>query len=221
MPTLSVKDVYYDYVQKFGVTHALQGVTTEFISGKLYALTGRSGSGKTTLLSLIASFDKPSRGDILLDGKSIFDNSGSEYRLENIGMIFQSYNLIGHLTAEENVMLAMGKDDGKGKARREKARELLSRMGLETECFKKRPLTLSGGQQQRVAIARALASNAPIILADEPTGNLDNENSRNIISLLKSLAHDDDRCVIVVTHSEDIAREADVRLTMSDGRFEN
>ena len=172
-------------------------------------------------MSLIASFDKPNSGDILLDGKSIFDNSGSKYRFENIGMIFQSYNLIGHLTAEENVMLVMDKNDGNGKVRREKARELLSRMGLETECFKKRPLTLSGGQQQRVAIARALASNAPIILADEPTGNLDNENSRNIISLLKSLAHDEDRCVIVVTHSEDIAREADVRLTMSDGRFED
>ncbi len=216
MRTLSCKNVAYDYKQKSGITSALRDVSAEFHTGTMYALMGRSGSGKTTLLSLLAGFDRPKSGDILLDGKSIFEITPSEYRKENIGIVFQSYNLIGHLTAEENVCLTIGSSVNK-KERTKYARALLEKVGLSAECFKKYPLMLSGGEQQRVAVARAVASGAPFLLADEPTGNLDNENSRNIIRLLKNLAHGDGKCVIVVTHSDEVADEADEHLTMSDG----
>ncbi len=216
MRTLLCKNVSYDYVQKSGITSALRDVSAEFHTGTMYSLTGRSGSGKTTLLSILAGFDRPKSGEILLDGQSIAEMSPSEYRRENIGIVFQSYNLIGHLTAEENVCLTIGSSVNK-KERTQYARTLLAKVGLSEECFKKYPLMLSGGEQQRVAVARAVASGAPFLLADEPTGNLDNENSRNIISLLKNLAHDEEKCVIVVTHSDEVAVEADVHLTMADG----
>ena len=219
MITLTLKNVVYDYVSKAGITHALKGVSAEFISGKLYAITGRSGSGKTTLLSLLAAFDRPKSGDILLNGVSILTYNSVDYRRENIGMIFQSYNLIGHLTALENVMLAseICKTKRKKSEQKQLAMHVLRQVGLWVEHIKKRPLTLSGGEQQRVAIPRAIASDSPIILADEPTGNLDNENSENILNLLKCLAHENNKCVILVTHSEEIAQQADIRIHMSDG----
>ncbi len=217
MALLEIKDVSYDYELRSGKVHALKNVTAEFDAGKMYAVTGRSGSGKTTLLSLIAAFDVPLSGEILYNGVSISSEKPSVYRRKNIGMIFQSYNLIQHLTALENVMLSLEITHSDPKNRKNTAREILRRVGIKDELFGKRPLTLSGGEQQRVAIARAIAADSQIILADEPTGNLDNENSENIIGLLKSLAHERDKCVIVVTHSEDIAAEADLGYHMSNG----
>ena len=210
MMLLQLCDLHYDYASKSGVTHALRGVNAAFKPGILYALTGRSGCGKTTLLSLIAAFDRPLRGDILLDGKSIFSQSPSQYRRENVSMIFQAYQLIPHLTALEN---------GASMQTGEFSAQLLTQLGLGTALEKKFPRQLSGGEQQRIAIARALAADTPIILADEPTGNLDNENSENIISLLYDAAHEKGKCVIVVTHAEEVAARADARLHMADGKL--
>jgi putative ABC transport system ATP-binding protein len=221
MTLLQLRDVHYDYTSSSGVTHALRGVDAEFLPGRFYALTGRSGCGKTTLLSLIAAFDRPLRGDILLDGVSIFASSATLYRRENIGMIFQSYQLIPHLTALENVMLAfdIARVSLPLTQKKAAARQFLAQVGLGSAHEKKFPRQLSGGEQQRVAIARTLAADTPIFLADEPTGNLDNENSENIVSLLRAAAHERGKCVIVVTHAEEIAAGADVRLQMADGKL--
>ena len=216
MSVLEVQNVCYDYVGRSGVTHALKGVSGVFESGRLYALTGRSGSGKSTLLSLLAGFDRPKEGKITLDGQDISSIKPSLYRKENVGIVFQSYNLIPHLTAVENVLMGFGDTKERSAA---KAQEYLRAVGLDETHFKKKPAQLSGGEQQRVAIARALASDARIILADEPTGNLDNENSSMVVDLLKDLAHRLEKCVIMVTHSEEIASESDVRYHMSDGKL--
>ena len=215
MSVLEVQNVCYDYVGRSGVTHALKGVSGVFESGRLYALTGRSGSGKSTLLSLLAGFDRPKEGKITLDGQDISTIKPSLYRKENVGIVFQSYNLIPHLTAVENVILGVS---GKGGSS-ETAKDHLRAVGLDESHFKKKPAQLSGGEQQRVAIARALASNASILLADEPTGNLDNENSQKVVALLKDLAHLLGKCVIMVTHSEELANQADARYHMSDGKI--
>ncbi|MBQ2733844.1 MAG: ABC transporter ATP-binding protein [Clostridia bacterium] len=218
MAVIEIKDVHYEYKLPSGSCYALRGVSAAFEVGKLYAITGRSGSGKTTLLSLIAGFDKPKNGTIEYNGEVINEKKIADFRKNRMGIIFQSYNLIPHLTAIENVKLSMSiRGDSKNKDAR--AREALSAVGLEEKLFKKFPATLSGGEQQRVAIARAMVSSPKLILADEPTGNLDNENSEIIIKLLKQAAHESGACVIVVTHSEEIAAEADHALKMSDGRF--
>lgn len=217
MSILKICNLSYEYRHKTVVTHALNNVNAEFQSGKLYALTGRSGSGKTTLISLIAAFDKPKNGDILFDEQSIFKIDSAKYRRENIGMVFQSYNLIQHLTALENVLISYDRNKKVSKSKKKSAKELMLQVGLDERLFNKLPQNMSGGEQQRVAIARALASNVPVILADEPTGNLDNDNSANIILLLKELAHKNNKCVIVVTHSSEIANEADIRYHLSDG----
>lgn len=218
MSLIQVNNLTYDYVLRSGTTHALRGINVEFEEGKLYAITGRSGSGKTTLLSLLAAFDDPKSGSIFYDGKDVQTLRLTDYRFESVGVIFQSYNLIPHLTALENVRLPLDmKTKLKKNVRNQIATDALYSVGLREEHFKKMPLTLSGGEQQRVAIARTLASGPKVLLADEPTGNLDNENSRNIIDLLKKLAHVEGKCVILVTHATEIAEEADVEYRMSDG----
>ena len=210
---IELSNVTYDYTSKAGKVHALRGVSVKFEPGKMYAITGRSGSGKTTLLSLIAGLDSPLNGTITVNGTDISGVDRDKYRRENIGMVFQAYYLLPQLTVAENIMLSSEIT----KQAKPDVGMLLEIVGLSAFHGKKRANQLSGGEQQRVAIARALATEPPIILADEPTGNLDNENSKNIISLLKSMAHERQKCVIVVTHSEEIAAEADVRYVMSDG----
>lgn len=210
---IELSNVTYDYTSKAGKVHALRGVSVEFEPGKMYAITGRSGSGKTTLLSLIAGLDSPLNGTITVNGTDISGVDRDKYRRENIGMVFQAYYLLPQLTVAENIMLSSEIT----KQAKPDVGMLLEIVGLSAFHGKKRANQLSGGEQQRVAIARAIATEPPIILADEPTGNLDNENSKNIISLLKSMAHERQKCVIVVTHSEEIAAEADVRYVMSDG----
>ncbi len=210
---IELSNVTYDYASKAGKVHALRGVSVKFEPGKMYAITGRSGSGKTTLLSLIAGLDSPLNGTITVNGTDISGVDRDKYRRENIGMVFQAYYLLPQLTVAENIMLSSEIT----KQAKPDVGMLLEIVGLSAFHGKKRANQLSGGEQQRVAIARAIATEPPIILADEPTGNLDNENSKNIISLLKSMAHERQKCVIVVTHSEEIAAEADVRYVMSDG----
>ncbi|MBO4216717.1 MAG: ABC transporter ATP-binding protein [Clostridia bacterium] len=216
MSILKVENLSYDYVTKAGLVHAVKEATAEFEEGKMYAIVGRSGSGKSTLISLLAGLDEPKTGEIYINGEPLSQMDRDKFRRENVGMIFQSYYLLPQLTARENVELSLElakKTENKKKL----ANELLEQVGLTEFHGKKRAVQLSGGEQQRVAIARAIAPNPPIILADEPTGNLDNANSDNIVKILKELAHENNKCVIVITHASEVAAEADVVYKMNDG----
>lgn len=196
---------------------ALTNVNAVFSTGTLSAIIGPSGSGKTTLLSLLAALDRPSTGRILLDGQDIVEINADRYRRERVAVIFQSFQLFPLLTALENAACPMELRGIKHTEASTQAERLLRTVGITAEQQARYPTRLSGGEQQRVAIARALASGAQLLLADEPTGNLDEENSRSIVSLLRSLAHNADRCVIVVTHDLAIARGADAAYELRDG----
>jgi ABC-type lipoprotein export system ATPase subunit len=186
----------------------------------MIAIRGSSESGKTTLLNLIGAFDKPSSGSIVVDGEDVSHVHGGnevKYRLKKVGFVFQSYYLIPNMTALENVMLPMELSGVKAKGREIRARELLQRVGIDPNRQARRPARLSGGEQQRVAIARALANDPPIILADEPTGNLDSKTGKKIVELLNSLKQEG-KTIIIATHSTDVAAKAD--LEMLDGKIE-
>ncbi len=206
MPTLELKNVSYAYEKGKAV---LQNVSAELETGKMYAILGPSGSGKTTLLSLLGGLDTPTQGSILFDSEDITAKGLEHHRRNHISLIFQSYNLIDYMTPVENVRLTAKLD----------AAPILERLGLEQDEITRNVLKLSGGQQQRVAIARALASNAPIILADEPTGNLDADTADEITAILKESAHAFGKCVVVVTHSADVAKQADVMLEIKRGHL--
>ena len=206
MAILELKNLTYSYDKKRKV---LKGINAQMEAGKLYAILGPSGCGKTTLLSLLGGLDSPTSGSILFEGKDIAQVGLAGHRKKNVSFIFQSYNLIDYMTPQENVRLTSKKP----------ALPFLERLGLTREESKRNVLKLSGGQQQRVAIARALASEAPVILADEPTGNLDEETAAEIIELLKRTAYELGKCVIVVTHSKQLAREADEVLKMKEGKL--
>ncbi|MEY8391115.1 ABC transporter ATP-binding protein [Lachnospiraceae bacterium] len=193
---IEVKDVSYTYS---GNRNVLEHVTLNFQKGKLYAILGASGCGKTTLLSLIGGLDNPTEGNILCEGKDIREYGLSKHRQEQAAFIFQGYNLIEYMTVKENVELTA----------KLSPEESLTKVNLGKEFWNRNVLKLSGGQQQRVAIARAIASDKPILLADEPTGNLDEESAREIVELLKKSAHEEGRCVIMVTHSSELAEHAD------------
>lgn len=193
---IQVQDVSYTYS---GRSKVLEHVNFTFEKGKLYVILGPSGCGKTTLLSLLGGLDNPTEGKILYDGTDIKEYGLDKHRQEQAAFIFQGYNLIEYMTVMENVELT-------AKLSPEKA---LGKVNLGEELWNRNVLKLSGGQQQRVAIARALASDKPILLADEPTGNLDEESARDIVELLQKSAHTDGRCVIMVTHSSEMAWYAD------------
>jgi ABC-type lipoprotein export system ATPase subunit len=200
---------------------AVDGVTIGFPRAKMIALRGSSGSGKTTLLNLIGALDRPSAGTIVVDGVDISKAHGSsevKYRLQKVGFVFQSYCLIPNLSALENAMMPIELLNPKDKERVEKAQKLLERVGIDKTRQVRRPAKLSGGEQQRVAIARALANDPPIILADEPTGNLDSKNGKRIVELLRSLTKDG-KTVLIATHDADIAASADVKIEMVDGKI--
>ncbi len=216
MSTLKLIGVSYDYTTKAGKVHALKEATATFEKGVVYAIVGRSGSGKSTLMSLMAGLDVPKDGEIFYEEKNLASLDRDRFRCEHIGMIFQSYYLLPQLTAVENVELSLELAKYKGD-HRARAEEMLSMVGIKKEQFKKRSNQFSGGEQQRIAIARAIAHDPEIILADEPTGNLDNENSGNIVSILLSLAHEYGKCVIVITHASEVAEKADIVLKMDDG----
>ena len=187
----------------------LNGINYQFEKGKFYAIVGSSGAGKSTLLGLLAGLDTPTGGQILFDDEDIAEQGYSHHRKHNISLVFQNYNLIDYLTPLENLKLVNSKATN----------ETLHTMGLDDDHIHRNVMKLSGGQQQRVAIGRALVSHAPIILADEPTGNLDETTAADIIDILRRAAHENDKCVIVVTHSKQLAKEADVVLTLKDKKL--
>ena len=200
---------------------AVDGVTIGFQRGKMIAIRGSSGSGKTTLLNLIGALDRPSAGSIIVDGVDISKMRGNaevKYRLQKVGFVFQSYCLIPNLSALENAMMPIELLNPNDKQRVEKAQKLLERVGIDQTRQVRRPAKLSGGEQQRVAIARALANDPPIILADEPTGNLDSKNGKRIVELLRSLTKDG-KTVLIATHDADVAASADIKIEMVDGKI--
>lgn len=212
MSILKMEDVCYRY-EKSG-SNVLEHINYEFDAGKIYAIVGKSGAGKTTLLSLLSSLASPTQGKILMEEKDIAKIDKYRFRSSCIGVVFQSFNLLPHLTAEENVLLSMNISGKRYEKKRQIAREFLSKVGLNEEEMQRRVLKLSGGQQQRVAIARAISYEPQILLADEPTGNLDGETQEEIMGIFHQLAQEG-KCVILVTHSPDVAREADVVFELS------
>ena len=212
MAVLEIENVSFAYDRH---TPVLRNLNLRMSAGKCYAIIGRSGAGKTTLLSLMSGLLKPVRGRILFEGHDISRVNQFVYRSRDVGVVFQSYNLLPKLTAEENVILSM--DIAKTRIRKKKARAqaLLKTVGLRDDEIRRRVLLLSGGQQQRVAIARAISFDAKAILADEPTGNLDVVTSNEIMNLLKRLAWEQQKCVVVVTHSPMVAEMADEVIDLS------
>ena len=210
MSILEVRGLQYSYENKKRV---LRGINAQMEQGKMYAILGPSGCGKTTLLSLLGGLDSPSSGQILYQGEDIAKTGLANHRRSHVAFIFQSYNLIDYLTPVENVALTA----------KHPPLPILEQLGLTSEEAKRNVLKLSGGQQQRVAIARALASDAQVILADEPTGNLDEDTSAEITAILKDSAHKSGKCVVIVTHSNELAKEADVvfRLRKGDLQISN
>ena len=215
MTILQTKDLYFTYPDGDNRKIILNEVNVSFEKGKFYTILGASGSGKTTFLSLIAALDKPEKGEILFNGEDIADIGLEKYRRNNIGIVFQSYNLIPYMNGLENVMVAMSITDNKIEGNmKDKALEILESVGIDGTKATRRINRLSGGEQQRVAIARAISTNVEVIVADEPTGNLDGKTSETIIELFKELAHQRDKCVIMVTHAEKIAEQSDVILKL-------
>lgn len=203
MSVLEIKNVNYGYSNS--KEKILSSVNQGFELGKFYAIIGKSGAGKSTLLSLLAGLDKPKKGQILFENEDIEKAGYSNHRKNNISLVFQNYNLIDYLSPLENIRLVNPKADS----------DILLQLGLYKSQIKRNVMKLSGGQQQRVAIARALVSEAPVILADEPTGNLDASTASEIIDVLKKLAKERNKCVIVVTHSKEVAAAADVVLELA------
>jgi len=207
MCILKLDQVSYTYAG--GKKPVIKDLSYEFEKGKIYSIVGRSGAGKTTLLSLLSGLASPIEGTIYMDGKNIDKIDKYEYRSKYVGVIFQSFNLLPKMTAVENVILSMDIAGKKYENKKEYAMNLLKKVNLDTEEGDRRILKLSGGQQQRVAIARALSYEPEIILADEPTGNLDGETQEAIINIFKELAHKENKCVILVTHSPYVAENSD------------
>ena len=207
MDILEIKNVTYNYSNSSELV--LSKVNQKFEIGKFYAIIGKSGAGKSTLLSLLAGLDKPGKGKILFKGNDIEKDGYSNHRKNNISLVFQNYNLIDYLTPLENVRLV----------NKNASETILFELGLDKSQINRNVMKLSGGQQQRVAIARALVSDSPIILADEPTGNLDADTAGEIIEILKKLAKERNKCVIVVTHSKEVANSADIILELRDRKL--
>ena len=216
MCILKIENLNFSYDKE---KYVLKDINLDFKEGKAYGIFGKSGAGKTTLLSLIAGLEKITDGDILYDNKSIKKINRDNYRSSEIGVIFQSYNLLPHLTAIENVILSMDLSRVKVQDKKKKALELLKRVGLDEKKANRKILTLSGGEQQRVSIARALSYDAKIILADEPPGNLDKETEEDILNLLISLADKDNKCVIIISHSNKVKEKVDIVYYLVNGKI--
>ena len=207
MSVFKIENLYYKYDD--GTVPVLKNINFEFEKGKIYAIVGQTGSGKTTLLSIMSGLDRPKDGRILYNGKDISRIDQDKYRSQDVGVVFQSFNLLYNLTAVENVVLSMDVAGIKRKNMQQYAYDLLANVGIDEIKAQRRVLKLSGGEQQRVAIARAMSYNPQVILADEPTGNLDRKTEDQIIEIFKKLAHDENKCVIIVTHSENVANNVD------------
>ena len=207
MTLLQLQDVTYRY--KNTAEAVLYQINYNFEPGKFYSIIGESGAGKSTLLSLLAGLDSPVEGSILFQGEDIRKKGYSYHRMHHISLVFQNYNLIDYLSPLENIRLVNKKA----------SKDTLLELGLDESQIKRNVLQLSGGQQQRVAIARSLVSEAPVILADEPTGNLDPKTAGDIVELLKSLTQKTGKCVIVVTHSKEVAQASDITLELKDKKL--
>ena len=210
MSILKLENVAYRYKDAQKDDYVFKNINYEFEQGNIYAIKGKSGSGKTTLLSLITGLEKCTEGNIYYDGKNLKKYNFDSYRNTDIGIVFQSYNLLPHLTAVENIILSMDVSKVKVKNKKEKALELMKRVGLKEEQANRKILKLSGGEQQRIAIARSLSYDPKIIIADEPIGNLDKDTENEILKIFRNLAQNENKCVIIVTHSKNICDNADV-----------
>ena len=210
MSLLKLENVSYRYSDALKDDYVFKNINYEFNEGKVYAIKGKSGSGKTTLLSLLSGLETNYEGNITYNGKDLKKQDLDKYRGSDIGIIFQSYNLLPHLTAMENIILSLDISNVDVANKSEKAIELMKSVGLKESQKDRRVLKLSGGEQQRVAIARSLSYNPRMILADEPTGNLDKETENEILKIFKNLAKRKNKCVIIVTHSENVCQNVDV-----------
>lgn len=207
MRVLEIQDLKYSYDNKKNI---LNGINAQMELGKIYVILGASGCGKTTLLSLLGGLDRASKGKILFNGKDIAEKGLENHRRNHVSFIFQAYNLIDYMTPLENVKLTS----------KLPPEPILEKMGLTKEEMKRNVLQLSGGQQQRVAIARALASEVPIILADEPTGNLDEDTAMSVMRILEESVHHLNKCAVIVTHSNEVAKRADVVYQLKRGTLQ-
>lgn len=217
MNTLTIENLSYSYTGSD--RKALDNINVSFHGGKVYAVTGPSGSGKTTLLSILAGLDVPTEGEVSINGTKLSTLDLDQYRREQVSMIFQAFHLFPMLNVIENVSFPMELNGVEREEARTRSKVFLNSVGITDEKLRRFPSNLSGGEQQRVAIARTMASGARVILADEPTGNLDKENGQNIVDILKVLAHENGYCVIIVTHDPQIAAQADQVWKMDDGKM--
>lgn len=206
---LKLENVSYRYKDAPKDEYVFKDISYEFELGKIYAIRGKSGSGKTTLLSLISGLENRYEGKIYFHDKDLSKIDLDKYRNSDIEIVFQSYNLLVHLTAGENITLSMDINGIKVKNKKAKVKELLESVGLKEEHAKRRVLRLSGGEQQRVAIARSLSYHPQMIIADEPTGNLDQDTENDILKIFSYLAHKENKCIIIVTHSDNVAKQVD------------
>lgn len=207
---LKLENISYRYKDAKKDEYVLKNINYDFELGKTYAIKGKSGSGKTTLLSLISGLETNYEGFITYNGENLKNIDLDKYRNTYIGIVFQSYNLLPHLNAIENIILSMEINGKKYENKKEKALELMKSVGLTTNLATRRVLKLSGGEQQRIAIARSLSYNPSIIIADEPTGNLDKETEDEILKIFSDLAHTKNKCVIIVTHSKNVCDNVDI-----------
>lgn len=219
MSLLQFDEVSYYYQDGAKRVDILKQANYSFEKGKTYAIVGASGSGKTTSLSLAGGLDSPKEGQILYEGESIKKIGLNKYRRKNVSIVFQSYNLITYMNAYQNVVNAMDISHIQVENKKQKALDILQSLGLNKDESKRDIRKLSGGQQQRIAIARAIAKDVDLILCDEPTGNLDRDTSTGIINTFIALAHDQNKCVIIVTHDLELARQMDYAISISDGQF--
>lgn len=217
MSILEVRDVRYAYHTRGSTNEVLSGATCSFEEGQTYSIVGRSGSGKSTLLTLMAGLDIPNSGQIMFAGESTASLDRNLYRRSQVGIIYQDFSLFPLLTVLENIMYPLNLNGIDPKTARAKAEELAAKVGLPSSLHHRYPSKISGGEQQRVAIARALTMDRRLILADEPTGNLDSENSNLILDILTRLAHEDHCCVIIVTHDLTIMTKTDKVYQIVDG----
>lgn len=218
MAILTLEHIFYQYRKTN--KNVLDDISCEFSSGEMAAVIGPSGSGKTTLLSILAGLDRPTKGNLYLNGQNLEQMDMDLWRRKEISIIFQAFQLFPLLTVLENVSYPMELNGMRKKEAFARAKVYLNMVGIDSEKYKRYPANLSGGEQQRVAIARSLANGAKILLADEPTGNLDGENTENIVSILLDLAHEENYCIIVVTHDPEIAERSDVVWKMKDGKLQ-